>query len=310
MKTPTFLTPVALFAASTLLAPSALQATPPTHRTFVVYANAVTYTSYYQGYADIDMPQADDTGRKASKMTFRQYEIVDLGTQVDDGIDLTYPRDVDDNTTFALYYDPRSKSYFDWDYEYSWTERQNQEWLFYSPGETIQTRSRIGKRYELRHYRDEAGFVADYYDEETEEHLPTLDQQGWSLHSEGAVTPVMLPATPLLPRGLQPTVWIPRKLSIVSTYFSRNPYGFYYYNDDTNEEEFYLGKTYQTETGRGTATYNATVTAWVNGLKGPLVDPVSNETIQPGSQAYAGLALVAYLKSLRYTNASEYDSGE
>jgi len=306
MRTLLFFT-CAMVAASTLATTSLSADEPNPPRTFVVYAKSVTYTAYYQSYADTDEPQAAFNGRRASKWTQREYEIVDLGDQVDDGIDLTYPRDVDDNTSFTLSYDPKSKVYYDWDYEISWTARQDDGFLFYSLGEAIQTRSQIGRRFELRHYEDDADFVWQDYDDETEEYTPSLYQRGWCAHSEGPVTAVTLPVTTLFPRGQQPVVWIPRRLTISSSYFSRNPQGYFDYDVDLDEEVFIFGKSYEHDTGKGSSTYNATITAWVNGLRGPLVDPVSGDTLQPGSRAYAGLALIAYLKSLRYTNGAEID---
>ncbi len=290
---------------STLLTTSLSADAPNPPRTFVVYAKSVSYTAYYQSYADTDEPQAAINGRRASRWTQREYEIVDLGDQVDDGIDLSLPRDIDDNTSFSLIYDPRRKVYFDWDHEISWTTRQDDGLLFYSLGQAIQTRSQIGRRFELRHYEDDANFVWQDYNDETEEYTPTLDQQGWCEHSEGPVTSVTLPVTPLFPRGQQPVVWIPRRLTISNSYFSRNPRGFFDYDVDLDEEVFVPGKTYAYDIGKGSSIYNATITAWVNGLRGPLVDPVSGDTLQPGSRAYAGLALISYLKSLRYTNDAE-----
>lgn len=310
MKLRSLLNPVALLSASVcLLAFSSLRAVEVTPRTFVVYASTWTGTSVSQSYRDDDPDQTDPAGRRAYRSTYRYYEVVDLGDQVDDGIDLTTPRDVDDNTSFSLHYDPKSRKFYDWGYEESWTQREQDGSLFGLLSDVIQTRSKIGRRFELREYRN-FNFNNDfYYDEDLDEYVynDSWERSAYVSKGEGVVTAVTL----LFPRGQQPVVWIPRRLTYNESSYSFNPAELeeYEYDDDLDDwvGGMFPGKSNYSSSSKGTSLYNATVTAWVNGLRGPLVDPVSGETLQPGSQAYAGLALVSYLKSLRYTNDAEFD---
>lgn len=317
MKLRFLLNPLALISASVcLLASPNLQADEESPRKFVVYASTWTGTTFSQSYADDAPVQADPTGRRASKYTYRFYEVVDLGDQVDDGIDLTFPRDVDDNMTFTLNYDPRTKTYYDWNYQESWTQRQEEENLFGYRSGIIQTRSKIKSRFELREYRYYNSNNEFVYDDDLEQLVlnDSWARDGYTSRGEGVVSAVTLPVTLLFPRGQQPVVWIPKKLVFNESFYSYNPAEIEYdvYDEDLEEWNYVVapGKANWSETTKGTSIYNATVTAWVNGLRGALVDPVSSETLQPGSQAYAGLALVSYLKSLRYTNDAEFDDEE
>lgn len=299
--------PLALFALTLALLgfPPLLAAQAPT---FVVYACSDASKTRQQRLEDADPRGYDPNGHTVYSFVDRWFEIVDLGSKVDDGVDEHPVRDVDDNRVFRIFYTPKPKEYdfFLDDYDGvddgsdgSWAEFADMAGDLFVPrfqDSVLQIKVRVksGRRWtpSLREFRSWS-----WNNNHVLNDLGALVENTGPVryaelgHLEGVVAATTL-------RGIG-TVHIPRKVSGAWYNYYNNPQ-LCWALDQSGEVP---GKQHAYTWGIKTSAYNATLTAIVNGGYGTFTDPSTGEELTPGSRSYAVAALVEYLRRARYTRA-------
>lgn len=272
---------------------------------FVVYLCKTSYKWKVQSLADDADPNVDPTGGKTYNDSTTYYKIVDLGDRVDDGNDSdgAYPeRDIDDNTNFFVSYLRKSalkQHFFSID-----NESDDGTWAtFYGfypefdDSDTVQIRHGSARRPTLVQYTDQSwnqDFIYDEILDNGTSYVMNPDPYSYAYfgYFDGVVRNVKLPA-PLI----DTIVSIPTKVAGPWHDYYLNPLETSVYNELTDDFDLVNGKEHSRTAGNDVCIYSATLTAIVNGKNGDLTDENTVETLSPGSQAYAVLALIQYLES-------------